>query len=457
MFNGNLILYQEAQEIIKKLNASGFAAYFAGGAVRDMLLNIIPSDIDIATNATPTEISQIFVNSKLVGAVFGVVIVKIREHKFEVATFRKDKEYYDGRHPSEVEFTSAEEDAKRRDFTVNSMFYDPIEKKVIDFVGGRKDLKNGVLRAIGDADTRFSEDYLRMIRAIRFASRLSFKIEKKTWNSIRKNVHNAANIAVERVREELSTCLMGKNPDNALQLMLDSGMLQIILPEIAKMKGIKQPHEFHPEGDVFEHTKLMLRQMAQDSYELQAGKTIKGATETTETLAWAVLFHDVGKPETMKIADRIRFDGHAAVGADIADRICFRLKFSNEMREDIENLVQNHMKFMEIMNMKLSTLKKFLQTENFDLHLALHRLDCIASHGDLSKIDFILDKIDELGEEQIKPAPILTGDDIIGLGIKRGPKIGEIIKDLEIQQLEGFITSRIEAINFVKERYITGK
>ncbi|MCD4658227.1 MAG: HD domain-containing protein, partial [Planctomycetes bacterium] len=362
-----------------------------------------------------------------------------------------------GRHPTSIEFTSPEEDAKRRDFTINGMFYDPFGKKVIDFVEGRKDLESRVLRAIGDADARFSEDYLRMIRAVRFAARLGFKIEEKTWNSIRSNMHNAANLAVERVREELSICLLEKNPDNALQLMLDSGMMEVLLPEVAKMKGINQPEQFHPEGDVFEHTKLMLRQMAQDTEGLRHGKIIKGAIETTETLVWAVLLHDVGKPETITIADRIRFDRHASVGAEISDKICARLKFSNEMRENIVNLVQNHMKFIEMKKMKLSTLKKFLQRDNFNEHLALHRLDCLASHGDLSNIDYINDKIAELSAEEIKPAPILTGTDIIELGVKRGPLIGEILSDLEIQQLDGLIKSRIEAINFVKERYINDK
>ena len=429
----------DAIYIVRRLREKGFSAYLVGGCVRDLLLGIQPKDWDIATDARPEEIQKLFRKTIPVGAKFGVVIVRLRGKNYEVATFRRDLEYKDGRHPKGVEFAGPREDALRRDFTINGMFYDPIEDKILDFVGGKKDLKKGIIRAIGEPEQRFEEDKLRMLRAVRFSARFKFPIEPKTKSAIKKLAPKILEVSPERIREELIQIFTQKNPDLGLELMDELGLLEPILPEVSAMKGVPQPPQFHPEGDVFTHTKLMLGLMKKPSPEL----------------AFAVLLHDIGKPQTISFEDRIRFNNHTVVGAEMAEQILRRLRFSNQQIKIITSLVRDHLKFMEVKKMRESTLKKFLLSENFDLHLELHRLDCLASHKDLSSYRFVKKKLEEFKEElekqKKKPKRLITGDDLIAMGLKPGPIFREILSAVEDAQLEGKIKTRKHALEWVKE------
>ena len=429
---------ERALRIIETLRDAGHTAYLVGGCVRDMLLDVEPADYDVATGANPEQIAACFPDAAPVGAHFGVVLIRDSESQIEVATFRTDHDYRDGRHPQSVSFTrSAEEDVRRRDFTVNGLLYDSAEDRYLDYVGGRADLEAGLIRAIGQPAERFDEDKLRMLRAVRFAARLGFAIEPDTLKALTSHSGEINEISAERVRDEISGILIEGAARRGFELLDESGLLQAILPEVAAMKGVEQPPEFHPEGDVWTHTLLMLEK-------LQAASV---------TLALGTLLHDVGKPVTYRVADRIRFDGHVDGGVRIADDICTRLRYSRADTEQVKALVADHMRFKDAPLMRPSKLKQFLRMERFDEHLELHRLDCLSSHGSLRNYEFAQGKLTELPEEVLRPPLLLTGDDLIAAGYEPGPPFQAILSDVEDAQLEGRLTDAAEALAYVRERY----
>lgn len=423
--------------IIETLVQKGFLAYYAGGCVRDLLLQRPAKDFDIATNAKPDEVQPLFNRATdLQGKAFGVVRVMMEKEIFEVATFRQDGAYLDGRHPETVTFATPEEDARRRDFTVNGLFYDPLKKQVIDYVNGQEDLANRIIRAIGQPKDRFTEDALRLFRAIRFAAELDFNIEPETWSAICQLAPTSGRLAPERVRDEFSRCLTGPNPGRAYDLLDASGLLRIWIPECEKMKGVEQPPQFHPEGDVHVHTRIMLG----------------GLKNAPLELALAVLFHDIAKPETQKVdaTGRIRFNEHEVRGARTAEAIMKRLRYSNDQIEAVSACVANHMAFKDVKNMRLSTLKRFLARPHLDWELELHRLDCQSSHGLMDLYEFVLEKRAELSHEEISPEPLVSGHDLIELGIPPGRILGNILHLIREEQLEGRLTSTPQAIGFAK-------
>ena len=448
-----------AISIVQTLRQHGFQAYLVGGCVRDLLLGREPKDYDVATSATPEQVLSIFPETYAVGAQFGVVLVPMPERDVasnvstesssksravEVATFRSDIGYSDGRHPDEVRFSrDPREDVARRDFTINGMLLDPegaqAPGQVLDFVGGRKDLEAGIIRTIGDPERRFGEDKLRMLRGVRFAARFGYTIEPATFAAIQKLAPQIEVVSRERVRDELTRMLTEGQARRAFLLLDESGFLRHVLPEISAMKGVEQPAEFHPEGDVFVHTLLLLENLPQPC---------------PLTLAWGALLHDVGKPPTFRVApDRIRFDGHVEVGVKMAEEICRRLRFSNDETEQILALVDNHMRFGHATRMKESTLKKFLRMPGFDEHLALHRADCLASHRNLTTYEFVQHKRAEIPAEKMRPAPLVTGEDLIAQGHVPGPKFREILSAVEDAQLEGRLTARDAALEFVRREF----
>ena len=450
---------QHATEIVRTLRERGYQAYFAGGCVRDLLLGREPADYDVATDATPHQVMQIFPQTFAVGEQFGVVLVPQyagetglparRGNTVEVATFRSDVGYSDGRHPDEVHFSKdPREDVQRRDFTINGMMLDPFvfdttTNGILDFVGGRDDLKAGVVRAIGDPERRFAEDKLRMLRAVRFAARFDYTLDPATMAAIQHLAPQIHQVSCERVREELTKMLTEGRARRAFQLLDSSGLLPEVLPEIAAMKGVEQPPQYHPEGDVFVHTLLLLEK-------LQAGD----AGFVSKTLAWGVLLHDVGKPPTFRVApDRIRFDGHVEVGVKMAAEICRRLRFSNDETEQILALVANHMRFADVERMKQSTLKKFLRLPAFDEHLELHRIDCLSSHGQLDSYEYAREQLRSLPADAIRPTPLITGRDLIDAGYEPGPRFKEMLTAVEDAQLEGRLTSREAAMEFVLREF----
>ncbi|HYM06689.1 MAG TPA: CCA tRNA nucleotidyltransferase [Terriglobales bacterium] len=432
-----------AEQIVRTLRAHGHQAYLVGGCVRDLLLGIEPADYDITTDATPDEVMRIFPETYAVGAQFGVVLVPLRHdanHTVEVATFRSDIGYSDGRHPDQVRFSkSAQEDVERRDFTINGLLLDPVNNEVLDFVGGRKDLDDGIIRAIGDPERRFAEDKLRMLRAVRFAARFGYTIEPATLAAIRKLAADAHQVSRERVRDELSKMLTEGHARQAFLLLDETGLLREVLPEISAMKGVQQPPEFHPEGDVFVHTLLLLQELPQPC---------------PATLAWGALLHDVGKPPTFRVApDRIRFDNHVDVGVKMAEEICRRLRFSNDDTEQILALVANHMRFSHVPQMKESTFKRFVRMPRFEQHIELHRLDCQASHGDLTSYNFTRERIAAIPPEAIRPRPLISGDDLIAAGYPPGPRFKEILSQVEDAQLEGRLQSKDSAMEYVRREF----
>jgi len=432
-----------AVEIVRKLREAGHEALFAGGCVRDMVMGNDPADYDIATSATPEEVMKLFRRTVAVGAQFGVVLVLVRGKQYEVATFRSDEGYKDGRRPVSVTYTDAKEDALRRDFTINALFYDPVEDRVIDYVEGRRDIERGIIRTVGDPFERFEEDKLRMVRAVRFAARFDFEIEESTLEAVKKFSPNVTQVSWERIGDEMEKTLTGSNRGRALQLLADTSLLKQVLPEVHKMMGIPQPEVHHPEGDVFEHTKMALDNLCQETEE-----------QASSVLAFATLLHDVGKPPTFKVADRIRFNGHEVVGARIADRVCRRLRLSGDKRKKIVDIVSNHMRFMHAQEMRESKLKKMLQRETFLDELEMHRADCLASHGSLEIYNFLRERFESLSAEEIKPPPLIGGDDLIELGLKPGPLFGEILRAVEEMQLEGKLTSSDEAMEWVRRGYL---
>lgn len=427
-----------ALDIVKALAAHGHRALYAGGCVRDMVMGKpFTADIDIATSATPQTVRALFDHVIPVGEHFGVEIVMRDGIPFEVATFRRDVGSTDGRHPDSVAFANEKEDALRRDFTINGMFFDPIAGTVLDYVGGRADIEKSVVRAIGDAGKRFTEDYLRMVRAIRFSARFGFAIEHHTWEALASNAAGIARISAERLFAEFDKIFCGPHADRALVLLHESGLLAVVLPEVEGLAGVDQPREFHPEGDVFAHTVRALSLLA----------------NPTHVAAWGALLHDIGKPATISVSDRIRFSNHDRVGATMAARLLRRLKAPNSLLERVCEVVDNHMNFINVTKMRLATLKRFLSRPTIDDELEVHRVDCLASHGDLSNYTFVKEKRAELPVEEIKPPALISGKDLIALGLTPGPLFGKILGEAYDLQLENKLTSREEAMEWVKKNY----
>jgi poly(A) polymerase len=427
-----------ARAVIAKLHAAGHQAYLVGGCVRDLLLGFEAKDFDISTDARPDRIMDLFPNSGRVGAHFGVVLVRDQFSQVEVATFRSDHSYSDGRRPDVVHFERApREDVLRRDFTINGLMMDLENGQVLDFVEGRADLERKVVRAIGEAELRFREDHLRMLRAIRFAARLDFEIDPATFDAMRRNHELILRVSAERIRDELIRILTEGGARRGFELLEASGMLADILPEVAAMKGVAQPPEYHPEGDVWTHTLLLLENLNHPS----------------PGLALGALLHDVGKPPTFRVAERIRFDGHVEEGVRLAHGILARLRCSRELSEQVEALVDNHMRFKDAPRMKDSTLKRFLRMPGFDEHLELHRLDCLAASGRLDNYEFVRRKLVEFPEEHLQPPRLLTGADLIAAGYQPGPEFSKMLEMVEDAQLEGRIQTSDEALALVKEHF----
>jgi tRNA nucleotidyltransferase/poly(A) polymerase len=433
-----------AREIAARLREDGHIAYFAGGCVRDMVRGLTPNDYDIATDVRPEEVQKLFPRTYSVGAHFGVIIVLENGFQFEVATFRSDEGYIDGRHPTAVRFSSPEEDAKRRDFTINGMFYDPVAEEVIDFVGGRADIAAKLVRAIGDPAQRFAEDRLRMLRAVRFATVLDYKIDNQTWDALVANASSIDQISAERIRDELVRILTSPNRVRGWDLLDSSGLMRAVLPEVVAMKGCQQPEQFHPEGDVFQHTRLMLQFLPE---------------KVSVPLVFSVVLHDVAKPRTATVDEtgRIRFSGHDRMGAEMTEEIMRRLRFSGAEIEATFEMVRQHMVFKDVPKMREAKLKRFMARPTFNDELELHRVDCEGSHRMLDNYEFLLRKREEFATEPIIPPPLVRGEDLIALGLKPGPKFGEILEAAETQQLEGKLRTREEALEWVKQEYSLGK
>jgi len=433
-----------ARALVDRLRTAGYLAYFAGGCVRDLVRQQTPKDIDIATDARPEEVQKIFRRTHAVGAHFGVVVVVEDDRQFEVATFRSDGAYLDGRHPVAVNYSSPEEDARRRDFTINGMFFDPPNDAVIDFVGGREDLAAGIVRAIGDPAQRFAEDRLRLLRAIRFATVLQFEIEPLTWEAIIQAAPGIKEISAERIREELVRIFLSPQRVRGWDLLDASGLMKAVLPELEAMKGCEQPPQFHPEGDVFRHTRLMLDLLPE---------------KVSLPLVLSVLFHDIGKPPTSSVDNdgRIRFNGHDRVGAEMTEAIMQRLRFSRAEIDATVEAVRQHMVFKDVPNMRIAKLKRFMARPNFADELELHRVDCVSSHGMLDNYEFLQRKQTEFASEPIIPPPLVRGDDLIALGMKPGPRFREILDAVETQQLEGELSDRDEALAWIKKKYPLGE
>lgn len=446
-----------ATEIVRTLRSRGHQAYFVGGCVRDLLLGRDPADFDVSTDATPEQVMTIFPQTYAVGAQFGVVLVPFKasgietssaeesltEHPkaIEVATFRSDGAYSDGRHPDAVKYTTdPREDVQRRDFTINGLMLDPLESdRILDYVGGQEDIERRVLRTIGEPEQRFQEDKLRMMRAVRFAARFEYEIDPATFASIRELAPEIRQVSRERQRDELTKMLTEGHARRAFELLDSTGLLREVLPEIEKMKGVAQPPQYHPEGDVWIHTLLLLSMLP---------------TGVSRTLAWGALLHDVGKPPTFRVApDRIRFDGHVEVGERMAQEIGLRFRMSNDEVAQIVALVANHLRFADVKSMKESTFKRFIRLPKFDEHLELHRIDCLGSHAILDLYDYTREKIGQLPPEQVRPKPFINGHDLLAAGYEQGPRLKEILSAVEDAQLEGRLHSREGAIAFVRSEF----
>ena len=429
-----------ADQICVSLRSNGHQAYLVGGCVRDLILGREPADYDVSTDANPDRVQELFPRSLSVGAKFGVILVVEDGAEVEVATFRSDIGYSDGRHPDRVIYTdSPQEDVRRRDFTINGLLMDPATRDVLDFVDGRADLKAGVVRAIGDPRLRFAEDKLRMMRAVRFAARFGFRIEPQTLAAARELAPMVTQVSPERIRDELTKLLTEGTARRGFELLDEAGLLEVVLPDMARTKGVEQPPQFHPEGDVWIHTRMMLENLP---------------ANCSPTLAWGVLLHDVGKPPTFAPAagpgTRIRFDGHVEMGARMAEKICRDYRFSNEDTDQIESLVANHLRFKDVKQMRHATLKRFVRLPRFEEHLELHRLDCLASHGNLDAYNFVQKFLAETPPDQVRPPRLVTGDDLKGMGIVPGPKFKEILLAVEEAQLDGQLTDRDSALQFAR-------
>ncbi|HEV2578530.1 MAG TPA: CCA tRNA nucleotidyltransferase [Acidobacteriaceae bacterium] len=453
----NIPEYRAALAIAQRLRELGYAAYFAGGCVRDLLLDRTPQDFDVATSATPEVVQATFPRTESVGAHFGVILVidelDGKRTATEVATFRSDGAYSDGRRPDAVRFsTDPAEDVQRRDFTINGLLLDSVAFErgdsladcIFDVVGGQEDLRAGIIRAIREPSLRFAEDKLRMLRAVRFAARLHFTIEPRTFSAIQQQADSIHQVSCERIRDELTKILTEGAARRGFELLDETGLLEHVLPEVTRLKGVEQPPQYHPEGDVWVHTLMLLEH-------LPAGASC--------TLAWGMLLHDIGKPATFtppdpaRPGDRIRFNGHVDVGVAIARKILTRMRFSNEECAQILALIKHHMQFGDVQKMKQSTLKRFLRLPRFDEHLALHYADVMSSHGLLGMYDYAKENYEQLGEDEIRPRLLLTGEDLIAAGYSPGPKFREMLTTAEDAQLERSVRTREEALQLIRERY----
>jgi len=433
-----MIRHPSAEKIVQMLTQAGHVAVYAGGCVRDALLQRPYPDVDIATSATPDQVQALFPKaSDPQGKAFGVIRLRLDEHVFEIATFRVDGPYLDGRRPSSITFTTAEEDAKRRDFTINGMFFNPLQNQLLDYVAGQADLSAKTIRAIGDPVSRFTEDRLRLFRAIRFAVQLGFEIEPATWKALIQLAPSSNVISPERVRDELIKIFTSPDPARGFDLLHDSGLFAVWIPELLEMRGCAQSPEHHPEGDVWVHTRLLLTHMRKPS----------------SVLAFAALLHDLGKPRTSKTDSdgRIRFFGHEGVGARMAEEILRRLRFSNDEVAAVTACIANHMAFKDAPHMRISTLKRLLARPTFLEELELHRIDCSSCHGLLDIYNFLTAKMAEFSQEEIKPKPLLTGNDLQQLGVKPGPSMGKVLHQLMDEQLEGKFTDRDGALARARE------
>jgi poly(A) polymerase len=429
---------QAAVDILRRLRSEGFQAFLVGGCVRDLVMGLTPKDYDISTDATPEQVTRLFPESMGVGAQFGVMLVPRPEGNVEVATFRSDGRYTDGRHPSEVRYSKTpQQDVLRRDFTINGLLYDPVKEQVLDYVGGQADIHARRVRAIGNPYERFSEDRLRMLRAVRFAARLAFTLHAGAAEAIRNQAAEIHQVSSERVRDEILKILTEGHPRQGFELLDSTKLLQEVLPEVKRMQGVAQPPEFHPEGDVWVHTMMML----------------DGLRSPTPTLALGVLLHDVGKPPTFSVRERIRFDNHVEVGAKMAEEILGRLRLPSRDTERVVELVRHHLRFMDFPRMRRSTQLRFLRLPGFAEHLELHRLDCLASHGDLSTYEMAKRLLEETPPETVRPAPLLRGDDLIAQGYSPGPIFKEILQAVEDAQLEGRVHNSTQALSLVVERF----
>lgn len=422
---------------IQKLHSAGHQAMLAGGCVRDRLLGKEPKDYDVATSAKPAQVIELFPGALTVGAHFGVVVVRHGDEHIEVATFRQDGVYADGRHPESVTFSTPEMDAQRRDFTVNGLFEDPVRGEIIDYVGGEADMKAKVLRAIGDPTKRFHEDHLRLMRAVRFATVLGFEIEAETWTAVKAMAPQIKHVSMERLREEFSRTMLHPNRVRGFDLLVESGLMKALLPEILVLQGCEQPPQFHPEGDVFVHTRLMLSLLP---------------AEVSLPLVLSVLFHDIAKPATQTVDDagRIRFNAHEMVGARMTDNILRRLKYPNHVVEATVEAVANHMVFKDVPKMRVSKLKRFMARPGFDDEMELHRVDCLGCHGILDNYEFLRAKKEEFANEPLIPPRLINGGDLIALGWKPSPLLGAVLEAVQSLQLEGTLTTRDEALEWVR-------
>lgn len=429
-----------ARGIVQRLHDAGYAALYAGGCVRDRLMGVEPHDYDIATDARPGQVQELFRRTVAVGAHFGVIVVLDGSYEFQVATFRNDGQYLDGRHPATVSFSTPEQDAQRRDFTINGLFFDPLADQLIDYVGGQRDLDARVLRAIGNPADRIREDRLRMMRAARFATTLGFDIDGATWRAVCENARHIHEVSAERIREELMKILLSPRRVRGFDLLDESGLLREILPEIEALKGCEQPPQFHPEGDVFKHTRIMLDLLP---------------AQVSAPLVLSVLFHDIGKPGTFSTdADgRIRFNGHDRLGAAMTERVLLRLRFSRAEIDATVEAVANHMVFKDVQQMRVAKLKRFLARPHIDDELELHRVDCTSSHGLLDNYEFLKARREEFASEPLIPPPLITGRDLIALGMKPSPRFAEILEAVESRQLEKTLTTREEALAWVKSEF----
>lgn len=437
----------QARDIVVQLQRAGYTAYFAGGCVRDQLLGKEAKDYDIATSALPEQVQKLFPRvTDIAGRCFGVVRVVTGDKSFEVATFRQDGPYKDGRRPESVRFVTAEEDAQRRDFTVNGLFFDPVAGRLIDYVKGEADLRAGIIRAIGNPADRFAEDHLRLLRAIRFATRLYFKleaktsffkIEPKTWEAIRQAAPTIRTISAERIRDELNKIFTADKPEIGLDLLDRSGLLREVLPDIAALHGVEQPPQFHPEGDVYEHVRLMLSKIKEPNLELALG----------------VLFHDVGKKPTSKVDEngRIRFNEHESVGAQMAEELMTGLRYDNKTIQTVRELVQHHMQFKDVPKMKPSTLKRMMARPTFPLELELHRIDCASSHGDLQHYDYLKERLETMSAEEIDPPLLISGRELLAMGLPPGRTVGKIKQAIRDGQLDGTIQTQAEALALARK------
>jgi poly(A) polymerase len=448
-----------AREIVARLQSAGFAAFWVGGCVRDFLLGREPDDFDIATDAKPEQVEKLFKRTVAVGRKFGVMVVVENKHNFQVATFRAEADYQDGRRPEKIIFANAAADASRRDFTVNGLFYDPLTKQIHDWVGGEKDLRAKIIRTIGAPEERFGEDHLRLLRAVRFAAQLNFEIEPETFAAVQKLAPKIKLISAERIRDELlklfappswssSFSLSGNTLKRELQppaarglvLLRESGLLEHILPELAATIACEQSPDFHPEGSVFNHLCLMLEKMP-------AG--------ASDSLPWAVLLHDIAKPVTAEKdlqTGAIHFYGHEKVGAEMAEKILARLRFPNKQTEEIVACVRHHMQFKDVKQMRKATLRRLLLRETFPLELELHRLDCLGSHGDLEFYNFLVEQAEELKKRPAIRPPLLTGKDLIALGMKPGPALGVLLREIREMQLQDELKTPRQAKAWVKKK-----